>query len=173
MGIDLFSKFRVEGTQLNEVDGPDSKSKPDLEQRIPGAPANGLYLLEEVEIKCNITLMAFVKSQLKAASKVLVDRLIKKAELLDAGVLQAMFEDGTLRTFNPADRTQFPVHMQPPMSPTLPHSPTGSSRWGVLSLLLDTRIRLRRLNRGLPFTRFDKGFPTELPAMEEVQRDYK
>ncbi|KAJ5809463.1 uncharacterized protein N7503_001681 [Penicillium pulvis] len=192
MGIDLLSNFRVEGTQLNEVDGPDSKSRPDLEQRIPGAPANGLYLLEEVEIKCNITLMAFVKSQLKAASKVLVDRLIKKAELLDAGVLQAMFEDGTLRTFNPADRTQYP--MQPPMSPTLPHSPTGSSRWGgsisssghTNSIAPSYGTEYRRslneavelpdtsaVNRGLPFTRFDKGFPTELPAMEEVQRDYK
>ncbi|KAJ5655836.1 hypothetical protein N7507_007786 [Penicillium longicatenatum] len=192
MGIDLLSKFRIAGTQFNELgQEQDSEPQSDLEQRIPGAPAKGLYLLEEIEIKCNITLMSFVKSQLKAASKVLVDRLIKKAELLDAGVLQALFEDGKLRTFNPADRTENPIHMQAQLSPTLPHSPTGSSRWGSISSRANsvapsygTEYRkslggavelpdTSAVNRGLPFTRFDKGFPTELPAMEEVPREYK
>ncbi|KAJ6086121.1 hypothetical protein N7486_010402 [Penicillium sp. IBT 16267x] len=209
MGINLLSEFHIAGTQFNELDQEsESESQPDLEQRIPGKPAKGLYLLEEVEIKCNITLMSFVKSQLKAASKVLVDRLIKKAELLDAGVLQALFEDGKLRTFNPADRTQSPVHMQAQMSPTsqaqtsptLSHSPTGPSRWGsvsstgrVNSVAPSYRTSYRKswggavempdtsvnrglpfsVNRGLPFTRVDKGFPAELPAMEEVPREYK
>jgi hypothetical protein len=43
---------------------------------------------------------------MKAASKTMVDRLVKKAELIDSGVLSAMMEDGKLKTLNPADRSQ-------------------------------------------------------------------
>jgi hypothetical protein len=100
MSIDLKNKWRIAGNQPGEL--PDLEGR---EPRSPGAPVDGLYLREDVEISCNLALMSFVKSQLKAASRVLVDRLIKKAELLDAGVLRAMMEDGKLKTFNPADRS--------------------------------------------------------------------
>ncbi|CDM33956.1 hypothetical protein DTO013E5_1689 [Penicillium roqueforti] len=98
MGIDLRSKWRIGGNQRDEPPEPQDK-------RADGAPQTGLYLREDIEIECNRTLISFVKGQLKVASKVLVDRLIKKAELLDAGVLQAMMEDGKLTTYNPADRS--------------------------------------------------------------------
>ncbi|CAG8887988.1 unnamed protein product [Penicillium egyptiacum] len=98
MGIDLRSKWRVAGNQRDEPPEPRNGCA-------AGAPQTGLYLREDIEIECNRTLISFVKNQLKAASKVLVDRLIKKAELLDAGVLQAMMEDGKLTTYNPADRS--------------------------------------------------------------------
>lgn len=98
LGIDIKSKWRIAGYQPDET----RKFK---DFRHEAAPENGLYLQEDIEINCNITLISFVKSQLKAASKVLVDRLIKKAELLDAGVLQGVVEDGRLKTINPADRT--------------------------------------------------------------------
>ncbi|KAJ5130516.1 uncharacterized protein N7515_006555 [Penicillium bovifimosum] len=90
LGIDLQSKWRI---------GGDAEER----DRADGAPQSGLYLHEEVQIDCNRALVSFVKGQLKAASKVLVDRLIRKAELLDAGVLQGVVEDGKLMTFNPAD----------------------------------------------------------------------
>lgn len=98
MGIDLRSKWRIAGNQHGEPPEP-------ADRCADGVPQTGLYLREDIEIECNRTLISFVKSQLKAASKVLVDRLIKKAELLDAGVLQAMMEDGKLTTYNPADRS--------------------------------------------------------------------
>jgi hypothetical protein len=98
MGIDLRSKWRIAGNQHDEPPEP-------TDGRADGVPQTGLYLREDIEIECNRTLISFVKNQLKAASKVLVDRLIKKAELLDAGVLQAMMEDGKLTTYNPADRS--------------------------------------------------------------------
>lgn len=103
MGIDLQSKWRIAGNQPDEP--PETRNR-----RSDGAPQSGLYLREDIEIECNRTLIAFVKNQLKASSKVLVDRLIKKAELLDAGILHAMMEDGKLTTYNPADlsdRTAF------------------------------------------------------------------
>lgn len=119
LGIELQSKWSVRGNQPGEPPEP-------LEQRADGAPANGLYLREDIEITCNRTLISFVKGQLKAATKVLIERLIKKAELLDAGVLQAMFEDGKLKTINPADRTSmFP--QQPMYPPTIPSD--QRSRW--------------------------------------------
>jgi len=77
-----------------------------------------LYLREDIEIKCNITMISFVKSQMKAASKILVERLIKKAELLDSGVLKAMMDNGKLKTINPADRTNtMDANTFPPNSP--------------------------------------------------------
>lgn len=97
MGVDLRHNYRIAGNQPGEPPQP---------QEIGiGAPSEGLYLREDIEIRCNFSLVSFVKSNLKSATKVLVDRLIKKAELLDQGVLQAMMENGRLKTINPADRS--------------------------------------------------------------------
>jgi hypothetical protein len=114
MNVDLRNNWRVAGTQPGEP--------PERHELGIGAPAEGLYLREDIEIRCNITFVPFVKSQLKAASKVLVDRLIKKAELLDAGVLLAMMENGRLKTVNPADRSHLST-TDPPISPALPYHP--------------------------------------------------
>lgn len=68
-------------------------------------------------------MISFVKKELKAASKVLVERLVRKAELLDAGILQAMMENGRLKLVNPEllnpgspRRSTYP---SPPLSPDL------------------------------------------------------
>ncbi|KAF2205985.1 hypothetical protein GQ43DRAFT_427639 [Delitschia confertaspora ATCC 74209] len=128
-GVDLRNKWRICGNQLGEP--------PETRELGIGAPAEGLYLREDIEIRCNFSMVSFVKKETKAASKVLVERLIKKAELLDSGVLQGMMEDGKLKTINPADRSQtlpppgspqpgFKQPYQLPMaqfqSPTLPHA---------------------------------------------------
>jgi len=49
-----------------------------------GAPVSGLYLREDVEIKCNFMVTRFVKSQLKDALEKLVARLVVKAQLREA-----------------------------------------------------------------------------------------
>jgi hypothetical protein len=115
MGVDLRNKWQVRGNQQGEP--------PEPRELGSGAPAEGLYLREDVEIRCNITMISFVKKELKAASKVLVERLVRKAELLDAGVLQAMMENGRLKTVNPAllnlgspGRSTYPSQ---PLSPDL------------------------------------------------------
>jgi len=97
MNIDMRNNWRICGNQPGEP--------PEPKELGIAAPAEGLYLREDIEIKCNVTMVSFVKNQMKAASKVMVDRMIKKAELLDAGVLQAMMDDGRMRTVNPADRS--------------------------------------------------------------------
>lgn len=86
LGIDLRNRYRIEDA--------------------PGQEGKALLLCVDTELECNITLMSLVKGQQKAAGKALIERFVKKAELVDAGVLQASTtEDGRLRTFNPADRS--------------------------------------------------------------------
>jgi hypothetical protein len=122
--VDLRNKWRICGNQPGEP--------PETRELGLGAPPEGLYLREDIEIKANMTMVGFVKKETKAASKILVERLIKKAELLDSGALQAMMENGMLKTFNPADRSS---HMPGPNSPhpspkqmyDMPMSPTRQS----------------------------------------------
>jgi hypothetical protein len=121
MGVDLRNKYRIAGNQP----GIEAPEIPEIGLKGLGAPSDGLYLREDIEIKCNLTVLSFVKSQLRKAGGEMVKRIIKKAELLDAGVLQAMIEDGKLRTINPADRSS--QLKSPPMSPTsLRYSPSVS-----------------------------------------------
>jgi hypothetical protein len=133
-GVDLRNKWQICGNQPGE--------RPETRELGIDAPPEGLYLREDIQITCNMTMVSFVKKETKAASKVLVERLIKKAELLDSGVLQAMMEDGKLKTVNPADRrpqsanqTNAPLSSpkQPYALPMTPRSPTfGHSQLGQI-----------------------------------------
>ncbi|ORY66107.1 uncharacterized protein BCR38DRAFT_338755 [Pseudomassariella vexata] len=113
--VDIRITYRVAGNQPG-VEPPE-------QQEIGlNAPSDGLYLREDIRLACNFAMVSFVKSQLKAASKEMVDRIIKKAELLDAGALHAMIEDGKLKTINPNDRSYTgglagSASMSPPRSP--------------------------------------------------------
>ncbi|CAI6340329.1 unnamed protein product [Periconia digitata] len=123
-GVDLRNKWQIAGNQPDE--------EPVQRELGIGAPPEGLYLREDIEIKCNVTMVNFVKKELKAASKVLVERLIKKAELLDAGALSAIMENGKLKTHNPADRSSKPGSQRPSSQQLSPgqqpyHSPQVST----------------------------------------------
>tara|TARA_R110002003_G_scaffold121_12_gene10742 strand:- start:6157 stop:7302 length:1146 start_codon:yes stop_codon:yes gene_type:complete len=121
-GVDLRNKWQICGNQPGEP--------PETRELGIGAPPEGLYLREDIEIKCNVTMVGFVKKEMQAASKKMVERLVKKAELLDAGVLQGMMENGKLKTHNPADKRS-ENYRSPQPSPTQPYqmpmSPTRSS----------------------------------------------
>ncbi|EMC91879.1 hypothetical protein BAUCODRAFT_79427, partial [Baudoinia panamericana UAMH 10762] len=94
MGVDLRNKYRIGGNQPGEP----------REARELGVdtPLDGLYLREDVEIMCNAALLGFVKKETKAATGTMIDRLARKAELLDEGKLHAMFENGKLKTARPS-----------------------------------------------------------------------
>ena len=53
-----------------------------VELGLVNAPREGLYLREDVDMKCNIVMSGFVKKTLKKAHAVLVDRLVVKADIL-------------------------------------------------------------------------------------------
>jgi hypothetical protein len=110
LNIDMRIKYRVAGNQPG-IEPP--AVNPESGGGAGGGggrfhvPTDGLYLREDIEIRCNISLVSMVKSGLKAASKEMIHRFIHKAELLDAGALQAMMTaDGRLKTLNPNDRSQ-------------------------------------------------------------------
>ncbi|CAN8096716.1 unnamed protein product [Discula destructiva] len=126
MNVDLKNRYRISGNQPG-FEPPETQ---EIGLSSLGAPSDGLYLRDDIEIKCNYAVASFVKSQLKAASKDMVARIIKKAELLDAGVLHAMIENGKLKTINPNDRTN---NMSPNGSMSGQPSPTFSNRLGAAS----------------------------------------
>lgn len=101
MNVDMRNRYRIQGNQP----GIEPPEHPELGLEELGAPKDGLYLREDIELKCNIAVMGFVKAETKKASKEMINRMVKKAELLDAGILKAMFENGKLKTYNPADRS--------------------------------------------------------------------
>ena len=113
-GVDLRVKYSIRGNQPGEP--------PEARELGSQAPAEGLYLREDIEIKCNFTMVSFVKKGMKEASKVMVARLIKKAELIDAEILRQMMETGQAQDqLNPGGGHS----PQPPHSPGL--SATGTT----------------------------------------------
>ena len=117
MNTDMRQTYRIGGNQPGEP----------RETRELGVdtPMDGLYLREDVNITCQVPLTAgFIKKEMKEASSAMIERLRRKAELLDEGKLHAMFEDGKLKTAKP---TGAPTFDQPPMpSPGVTASPCGS-----------------------------------------------
>jgi len=116
MGIELRHKYQIKGNQPGEP--------PEPKELGSNAPREGLYLRVDTQIKANVTMVSFVKKELKAASKTMIERMLKKAELIDAGILQAMFDDaGKLKTLNPNDRSR-------PQEPTSSPHPFTPSAYG-------------------------------------------
>ncbi|KAI6849359.1 hypothetical protein KC352_g30291 [Hortaea werneckii] len=106
MGTDLRNKYRIGGNQPGEPREPKELGL--------DTPDDGLYLREDVEIICSVPLtMGFVKKETKAATGIMIDRLTKKAELLDEGKLHAMFENGKLRTTKPNQEPTFGDRLPP------------------------------------------------------------
>ena len=114
-GVDLRNKWQIRGNQRGEP--------PEPRELGSGAPAEGLYLREDVEIKCNFAMLSFVKKEMKVASATMVSRLVRKAELLDAGILHAMFEGGKLKSVNPAVRDSLLAAASRPNAQQFPQSP--------------------------------------------------
>jgi hypothetical protein len=114
-GIDLRHKYSIQGNQPGEPPQPKELGS--------GAPTSGLYLKQEVEIRCNIMMISFVKKELKSATDVLIARLVKKAELVDAGILHAMMDQGKLTTVNPANRSSTIPLASPGLASGFPSSP--------------------------------------------------
>ncbi|KAB8338937.1 hypothetical protein FH972_021877 [Carpinus fangiana] len=75
LGLDIKEKWTVGGTLPGELRGPTELGL--------GIPKDGLYLREDVDMRCNIMLTSFVKKNLRNAHGVLVDRLLEKSHLLE------------------------------------------------------------------------------------------
>lgn len=96
--VDLRNKYQIKGNQPGEPRMPRELGDE--------GPTDGLYLQEDVEITCSFAIAGYVKKNVQKASAVLIARMLKEAELLHAGELYAMIENGKLKTFNPALQEQ-------------------------------------------------------------------
>ncbi|RYO84428.1 hypothetical protein DL764_009333 [Monosporascus ibericus] len=52
-----------------------------------GAPAQGLYIREDVDLRCNFLMTSFVKKSLQKAHGVIIERLVRKARRVTAASL--------------------------------------------------------------------------------------
>jgi hypothetical protein len=73
MGLDLRGRWSVGGTMPGE--------RPQPVELGLGAPATGLYLREDVDMRCNILMVSFVKKTIKKSHGTLVEKLSQKTSL--------------------------------------------------------------------------------------------
>ncbi|KAM4060369.1 hypothetical protein HRG_002061 [Hirsutella rhossiliensis] len=73
LGVDIRETWSVAGSLPGEPREP-------VELGL-GAPASGLYLREDVDLRCNFVMATFVKRTLKRAHATLVEHLVAKAQL--------------------------------------------------------------------------------------------
>lgn len=76
LNVDIRDKWTLCGTLPGEPAEP-------VELGI-GAPATGLYIREDVDLRCNLLMTGFVKKNLKKSHATLVDHLVEKARLVMA-----------------------------------------------------------------------------------------
>lgn len=75
MGLDIKGKWTLGGSLPGEPSQPVEIGM--------GVPLTGLYLREDVDMRCNVFMTSFVKKTLKKAHASLVDRLLVKAQLAE------------------------------------------------------------------------------------------
>jgi len=74
-GLDIKGKWTVGGSEAGE---PNEPSELGL-----GLPKRGLWLREDVDMRCNILMIGFVKKTLKKSHATLVARLVQKAHIVE------------------------------------------------------------------------------------------
>jgi hypothetical protein len=92
LGLNIKGKWTLGGSLPGEPVGP-------VELGI-GAPLSGLYLREDVDMRCNIMMTSFVKKTLKKAHSHLVDRLLIKSQILGAAISNQNLTDKKFETQN-------------------------------------------------------------------------
>lgn len=88
-GVDIQAKWSVGGNMPGE---PKEAMEMGLEK-----PKEGLYLREDVDLRCNVFLANFVKRNLKKSHAVLVGRLLEKVEAVERASTHSS-RPGTLRS---------------------------------------------------------------------------
>ncbi|EXJ65220.1 hypothetical protein A1O7_01561 [Cladophialophora yegresii CBS 114405] len=78
MGLDIREKWTIGGTLPGEP--------PEPRELGLDVPREGLYIREDGDMKCNMLMTSFVRKNLDNAHKVLVERILKKAERVEETV---------------------------------------------------------------------------------------
>lgn len=130
LGVDIRSRWTLNGSLPGE---PPERAEIGI-----GAPATGLYIREDVDLRCNILLAGFIKRTTKKAHQSLVDNLAAKAQAaadMDAATLAATATSTSIALHGPNAGRLSSYGPAPPSStqgpPSLPPS-YGSQAPGVL-----------------------------------------
>jgi len=86
LGLNIKGKWTLGGSLPGEPVAP-------VELGV-GAPLQGLWLREDVDMKCNIMMTSFVKKTLKKAHSHLVERLLIKAQIVEAAEKNQRLSEG-------------------------------------------------------------------------------
>ena len=95
LGLDIKGKWTLGGSLPGE-------SREAVEIGL-GVPKEGLWLREDVDMRCNMLMTSFVKKTLKKAHASLVDRLVEKAHLVEAKVYNERLMDERRRSSSSAN----------------------------------------------------------------------
>ena len=76
LGLDIREKWTIGGTLPGEPAQPRELGV--------NLPTQGLYLREDGDMRCNMLMSGFVRKNLDNSHKVLVERILKKAEIIEA-----------------------------------------------------------------------------------------
>ncbi|EGU85681.1 hypothetical protein FOPG_07050 [Fusarium oxysporum f. sp. conglutinans race 2 54008] len=120
MGLDLRGRWSVGGTMPGE--------RPQPVELGLGAPTTGLYLREDVDMRCNMLMAGFVKKTIKKSHGTLVEKLSQKTSMKMARHSMQNFgtsSPGSLQTPTPTGSESSAV---PPMGPLLPPAVSNDQR---------------------------------------------
>ncbi|KAJ8066282.1 hypothetical protein OCU04_005361 [Sclerotinia nivalis] len=109
MGLDIKEKWTIGGNMPGE---------PAVPREIGiNAPVEGLYIREDVEMKCNILMTRFVRKTLQECLKALVARLVVKAQLQEARERNRRLTIGSGSAYEGESDTMTPPISTPLRSP--------------------------------------------------------
>ena len=167
MGLDIKGKWTLGGSLPGE---PREAVELGL-----GAPKEGLWLREDVDMKCNVFLTAFVKKTLKKSHLALVARLVEKAHLLESQAYNSRLDERKRRESasmysasnpgspeSPGNRTSlFPA-------PLNPRSSISTFQTGKVSIQSSTSDTVQNVdpayqNFNLPYQNLDPAYQPPNP----------
>ncbi|KIV78134.1 hypothetical protein PV11_09882 [Exophiala sideris] len=145
-GLDIREKWSIGGTLPGEP--------PEPRELGVDVPRQGLYLREDCDMRCNRMLSGFVRKNLDKAHKVLIERIMKKAERVEDFVKTSaipMTPASPTMSFQPgsvmanSQLLQTPMTARPPMSPQM-LSPQQDLGWQTLANHPAYRVDDRRMS---------------------------
>ncbi|KAM5348007.1 hypothetical protein ACJ41O_007831 [Fusarium nematophilum] len=120
MGLDIRDRWSVGGSMPGEPPEP-------VELGL-GAPMTGLYLREDVDLRCNMLMAGFVKKTLKKSHGSLVEKMSAKAQLVSANQSSQNVVSNSPGSFQTPTPTGSESSGMPPLGPLLPPPTTGDEQ---------------------------------------------
>lgn len=145
-GLDIRDKWSVCGNMPGEPREP-------IELGLTDAPREGLYLREDVDMRCQIWATTFVKKTLKRAHSMLVDRLVMKADMLKE---QSKHEESSPSKHEPDCRSQrdkrssVPLELSGSSAPSIWRPPIQATEHKLTATRAATATDAQRINEYRP-----------------------